>query len=207
MKLLSQSTPTVITVGPILGTDFLTPQTAVTLSTAHAEMYPAGVTVATDLSGRTWAHISGGIYQLTLTAADLGTLGPLLIHIHAASCQPLATHCNVLSQSAYNALCGGSALPANMQQINGSAAAASNVGAASLGITPVTIGNGSSTTLIATSLANAISGFYNGRTLVFTSGVLAGQAAAITAYNGSTKQISVAQLTGAPSSGDTAVIV
>jgi hypothetical protein len=207
MKLLRQSTSTIITVGPILGTDFLTVQTGVSLSTGHAEMYPAGSAIATDISGRTWAHISGGIYQLTLTSGDLGTLGPLLIHIHAASTQPLAVHCNVLAQAAYDTLCGGGALPANMQQVNGSASSAANLGAAAQGITSLTVGAGSSTNLISTNLASAVSGFYTGRTLVFTSGLLAGQAAQITAYNGATKQLSVSQLTGAPSVNDTAVIV
>ena len=207
MKLLRQNTATIVNFGPILGTDFLTVQTGISLTSGRAELFVAGSTAAIDLSTRTWAHITGGVYQLSLLGSDLSTPGPLMIHIHAASTQPLMLEGNVLVPAAYDALCAGGAMPANVQQINGSLAAAANHSAAALGLTTLTIGNSSSTTLLSTNLTVATSGFYTGRTLIFTSGLLAGQAATITAYNGATKQLSVAQLTGAPSVGDSAVIV
>jgi hypothetical protein len=207
MKLLRQSTSVLINVGPILGTDFLTPQTSITLSTNRAELYQAGSNTAIDIAARTWAHIAGGVYALTLTAGDTSVLGPMLIHIHPASAMPLTAEANVLSQGAWDALCAGGQMPADVQKMNGSLTAASNMGAAGLGITRFTVGNSSSTILVSTDLSNSTSSFYVGRTVVFTSGALAGQASAITAYNGSTKQLTVAQLTSAPASGDTAVIV
>ena len=42
MKLLRQNTQTIIDVGPILGTDFLTVQTGAALAAAHAELFQAG---------------------------------------------------------------------------------------------------------------------------------------------------------------------
>ena len=207
MPILLQNTAVTVAIGPILGTDFLTPQTSVTLSSGHAELIQPGSVSSTDISGRAWSAVSNGIYQLGLVASDTSVVGPLLIHIHAASTQPLATRFDVLSPTGYAALLAAGAIPANVQQVNGSLTAASNIQQAALGIAPLTVGSGSSTTLVSTNLSNATSAFYVGRTLVFTSGALAGQATAITAYNGATKQLTVAQMTGAPASGDTAVIV
>lgn len=207
MKLLRQNTSVIVNVGPILGTDFLTPQTGITLASGRAELFQAGSNSAIDISPRTWAHISGGVYQLTLVSGDVSVLGPMLIHIHPASATPLKVDANVLSQAAWDALCAGGAMPANMQQINGSLTAASNAGAAAQGIAPFTVGANSSTTLVTTNLASSVSAYYTGRTVVFTSGSLSGQASTITAYNGATKQLTVNQLTGAPANGDTGVIV
>jgi len=207
MKLLRQNTQTILLVGPILGTDFLTPQTGVTLSTNHAELFQAGANAAIDISGRTWAHVSNGVYNLTLTAGDLSVLGPTLLHIHAASTTPLKVDTNVLQQAAYDALCGGGNMPSNITQLFGSANAASNLSQGALGAVPVTIQSGATTTIIPTNLTSAISQFYNGRTLVFLTGALAGQAAQITGYNGATKQLTVSAVTSAPANNDTAVIV
>lgn len=207
MPFLLQNAAASVAIGPILGTDFLTPQTAVTLSSGHAELLQAGSSSPIDISGRTWTAVSYGIYQLALVANDTSVPGPLLVHIHVASSQPLATRFDVLSPTAYAALMAGGALPANLQQINGNLTAASNMQQAALGIASVTVSSGSSTNLVSTTLSSAVSGFYAGRTLVFTSGLLAGQATTITAYNGATKQLTVNQMTGAPASGDTAVIV
>lgn len=207
MKLLRQNTQTILDIGPILGTDFLTPQTGVTLSTNHAELFQAGSTSAIDISGRTFSHISNGIYQLTLTVSDLSVVGPTLLHIHPASCQPLKVDGNVLQQPAYDALCGGGNMPSNVNQIFGSSNAASNLEQGALGLIPVTIQSGATTTVIPTNLTSAISQFYNGRTLLFITGALAGQAAAITGYNGATKQLTVSAMTTAPSNNDTAVII
>lgn len=74
---------------------------------------------------------------------------------------------------------------------------------------------GSSTTSVVLNATTGIEGgapsstddFYNGRVIIFITGALAGQATDITDYTGSSKTLTVTALTGAPSSGDTAVIV
>jgi len=64
-----------------------------------------------------------------------------------------------------------------------------------------------STTQMSTDLTEATDDHYNGRIVIFTSGVLANQATDITAYNGTTKVITMTALTEAPSNADTFVIV
>ena len=64
-----------------------------------------------------------------------------------------------------------------------------------------------STTQMTTNLTEATDDHYNGRIVVFITGVLAGQATDITDYTGSTKLITMTALTEAPSNGDRFVIV
>lgn len=207
MILLKQSTVTIIQVGPVLGTDFVTPNTAIALATTRAELFQAGATVAIDISARTWTHIAGGVYQLTLTAGDLALAGPLLIHIHLATATPLIVRGNVLTAASYGALFLGTNIPADIQAVFASSNAAVQLANGANATITATVGNGSTTTIVATNLTNAITGFYVGRTAVFLAGTLIGQAASITGYNGTTKQLTVSALTGAPNAGDTFIIV
>lgn len=64
-----------------------------------------------------------------------------------------------------------------------------------------------STTQMTTNLTEATDDHYNGRIVVFITGVLAGQATDITDYTGSAKLITMTALTEAPSNGDRFVIV
>lgn len=63
------------------------------------------------------------------------------------------------------------------------------------------------TTTMTTDLTEATDDHYNGRSVVFTSGALTGQATDITDYTGSTKLITMTALTEAPSNGTTFKIV
>jgi hypothetical protein len=58
-----------------------------------------------------------------------------------------------------------------------------------------------------TDLTEATDDHYNGRIVVFITGVLAGQATDITDYTGATKLITMTALTEAPGNGDRFVIV
>jgi hypothetical protein len=204
---LKQSTSTIITFGPILGTDFLTPATSVTLSSGTAEIFKSGATSAVQIHGNTWAHVTGGIYRLTLTASNLDTVGPMMIYIHAGSTQPRSVQALVLPVATYDAIVGGGSLPADVLKINGSANSAANLGASALGAVMLTIQSGATTTSIPTNLTATDNNFYAGRTLVITSGALLGQATTITSYNGTTKALTVAAMTAAPGASVTAVIV
>lgn len=64
-----------------------------------------------------------------------------------------------------------------------------------------------STTVFVTDLTEATDDHYIGRTVIFTSGALTGQASDITDYNGTTKAITVTALTEAPANGVTFEIV
>ena len=63
-----------------------------------------------------------------------------------------------------------------------------------------------STTQMTTDLTEATDEHYAGRTIVWTSGVLAGQASDITAYLGATGRLTYTAITEAPSAGDDFVI-
>lgn len=63
------------------------------------------------------------------------------------------------------------------------------------------------TTAFTTNLTEATDDHYNGRIVVFITGVLAGQATDITDYTGATKLVTVTAMTEAPSNGDRFVIV
>lgn len=98
---------------------------------------------------------------------------------------------------------------ANAVQIDGSAPAAVNLGAAAntmvLGTVNTTITP--TITQFTTNLVNAVNDHYKGRIVIFRTGTLAEQAREITAYLGSNKRITVATMTSAPANGDTFEIV
>lgn len=64
-----------------------------------------------------------------------------------------------------------------------------------------------SVTQMTTNLTEGTNDHYNDRVVVWISGVLAGQAAQITDYDGSTKKLTYTTVTDAPSNGDAFVIV
>ena len=80
------------------------------------------------------------------------------------------------------------------------------------GVLKLVIGVGSTTTAFVFSTVDgaapsATNDFYKSRVIVFTSGVLAGQATSISAYTGATTTATVVATTSAPANGDVAVIV
>ena len=99
---------------------------------------------------------------------------------------------------------GGTALAVNATQIGGSTTAATNAARGFQGLVLATAVTGTLTaTAFTTSLTEATNDHYNGRTLTFTSGALAGQMTTITDYNGTAKLVTVAAMTEAPANGDT----
>jgi hypothetical protein len=64
------------------------------------------------------------------------------------------------------------------------------------------------TTVFITTLTSAVTDFHKGSYLLFTSGSLAGQARSISAYNGTTKAVTLgAALTSAPANNDRFIIL
>jgi len=97
--------------------------------------------------------------------------------------------------------------------VNVGSIGSSTTAAAQLALSAATIVNGAatvttlSTTQMSTNLTNATNDQYKGRVLIWTSGSLQNQAALITAYNGTSKTLTFTATTGAPSNGDTFIIV
>lgn len=237
MQYLKADTQTIVIVGPFVdATDGYTPETGVTLGAADAaEVLKHNSNTVVDASGYTFSAITGadGMYALTLPASVLDTEGRLDVYVADTSvCRPVKHEFMVVSANVFDSLfaaattdylqvdslqidgnatsamlSGTTGLNADVTKISGSATAADNLEASALGIDNSTVASGSSLTSVVTNLTEATNDHYNGRTIVFTSGDLAGQAATITDYNGASKTITVAALTDIPASGVTFVIV
>ena len=97
---------------------------------------------------------------------------------------------------------------ANVVQVSGSASAADNMEQSMLAVVTGSAITGTLTTSrMTTNLTEATDNHYNGRVVIWTSGVLAGQASAITAYDGVNKILTYQTVTDAPSNNDTFVLV
>lgn len=116
-QILRQSTQVIVVIGPFVDVgDAFTPETGVTLSGAdEAEILKANTTTTTDISGATWAAITGcdGYYGLTLTTSHTDTVGPLTVMVNDDSvCLPAFARFQVIEEAAYDAIYASSAAPA-----------------------------------------------------------------------------------------------
>jgi hypothetical protein len=106
------------------------------------------------------------------------------------------------------ALTGAGNIKADALAINGSTTAAAKLALSALGIVSGAAEAGTlSTTAMTTDLSEATDDHYIGRVVIWTSGVLAGQASAISDYAGATGMLTYTAVTEAPSAADTFVIV
>lgn len=114
MIFLKQSTGIDVRLGPFVdATDGVTPETGVTLSGAdQAEILKANGAATVDISGATWAAVTGadGWYDLTLTTSHTDTVGEMVIVVQDSSvCLPVFAKFQVLEESIYDAMFGASA--------------------------------------------------------------------------------------------------
>lgn len=112
---LRQSTQRIIRVGCFMDSvDGVTPETGITLAAAdQAEALKAAGAATVDISGATWAAITGadGWYNLTLTTSHTDTVGDLTIVIQDTSvCLPVFVRCEVIEEATYDALFASGAL-------------------------------------------------------------------------------------------------
>lgn len=99
-------------------------------------------------------------------------------------------------------------MKADSLRISGSATAADNLEVSGLAIIPSSVNDAAATTTsFVTALTSTMNDQYKGRIIIFTSGALTGQATDITAYNGTTKAVTVTALTAAPANGVTFVML
>ena len=130
---LRQSTQVVVRIGPFMdATDAVTPETAITLAAAdQAEALKAAGAATVDISGNTWAAITGagGWYDLTLTTTDTNTIGDLTVVVQDTSvCLPVFARFQVIEEAAYDTIYAASALPASTTNITaGTITTAANV--------------------------------------------------------------------------------
>lgn len=135
MLYLKQSTQIRVRVGPFVdATDGVTPETGITLGAAdQAEALKADGAATVDISGATWAAVTGadGWYDLTLTTSHTDTVGELLVVVQDSSvCLGVHRTFQVVEEAIYDAYFGSGAtglLPANVTQISGDSTAADNL--------------------------------------------------------------------------------
>lgn len=208
---LRQSTAAIVTFGPLVDvTDKITPETGVTLGAADAaaiQKNQAGSQVS--ITSNTWAHIAQGVYNLTLAAGDVDTLGPLMVLLRDDSVfdGPVRQDYVVLAANVYDALVPASdKLKVDAVEMNSSTTAATNLALAALGMKMITVQTSSSPTVVKTDLTETDDDFWNGKMMTFLTGALAGQTTRVTDYSGSTKDCTVETLTAAPTAADTAIL-
>jgi hypothetical protein len=129
-QILRQSTQVVVRVGPFVDVgDGFTPETGITLSGAdEAELLKANGAATVDISGATWAAITGadGWYNLTLTTSHTDTIGTLGVVVNDDSvCLPVFVRFQVIEEAAYDAMFASGADPKadiNLSSIDAAAA-------------------------------------------------------------------------------------
>lgn len=229
-SLLKQSTTVTIRLGPFLDAgDGVTEETG--LGSMGVEISKNHGAFGARNSATATAHDAEGWYSCELDTTDTNTLGPLTVKSHASATHlPVWREFMVVPAMIYDSLVAGSdvlqadvtqllgtawtapataGLPdANVKQVSGSATAADNLEAGALGIVSSSALTGTlTTTAMTTNLTEATNDHYNGRVIVWTSGVLAGEAREILDYDGATKKLTYSTTTDAPSNGDSFVIV
>jgi hypothetical protein len=206
-------------------TDFKSIESAVAYNAAGMTLYwnfvtSAGAytsTAVTPTSGGSydWAHQNGGMYTIEIPASggasiNNDTEGYGYFTGVATGVLPWRGPTIGFRAAAINdALCdGGDYLQVDLLQINSVTNAATRLGLSANQIIPATAITGTlSSSQFTTDLTEATDNHYNGRVVIWTSGVLAGQAALITGYTGSNKLVTVSGMTEAPSNTDAFVIV
>lgn len=205
---LKQSTSHTFRVGPFKDdTDGKTNEESLTINQAHIRLSKAGGDYAQSNDSGGGTHDEDGHYSITLDATDTNTVGMLDVAIDVSGALAVWRHFFVLPANVYDALVGSDRLEVDMMEINGNASAAQNMQKAALGIvTGAAVTGTLSQTQMSTDLTEVTADHMNGRTLIFTSGVLAGQATDIEDY-ATDGTITYKQITEAPSNGDTFVIM
>ena len=152
-------------------------------------------------------NLSGGAVALaaTCTAARLAELDAINLPTDIAGVQ---TDTNDIQTRLPAALTADGNMKSDALRINGSAAAAAQLAkSAAVIVSGTAIAGTLSTTQMTTDLTEATNEHFNGRIIIWTSGVLLYQATNITAYDGTTKMLTYIATTEAPTAGDTFIIV
>ena len=212
MQFLKADTAVTVRIGPAVDiSDGYTCLATLDISTADYAYISENGGTETDISGNTWQPVASvtGWYDLTLTAAQLDTEGPLTVMIYDVSlCLPIFKEFMVVNANVYDSLFAAATtdyLDVNMHQ--------------ALARTPQiiqgTVNDGGTATEHRCDLDSQSFTTDNaliGRVIIFdgnTTAALKGQAATITDYAGATGYVTVgaSALTSASANGDTFTIV
>lgn len=214
MKFLKQSTAVTPKVGPFLdATDGVTAETALTISQSDCIIFKnhgAG-TQKNDTNSAT--HDTGGVYGVPFNTTDTATVGPLKLLINESGALPVWDDWYVLPANVFDSLQGTDLLQIDVEQIDGSAPAATNLSVTELLKQIDTVTNAgfapTTTEFEAATIATATADHWIGRRVYFTSGTLQYQGAKITDYalSGGRGHFTVETLTSAPANGVSFIII
>lgn len=107
MLYLRKSTASQVhTLGPLVGTDGVTPYTTA-LANTEIKIAKAGGTTLTSKNSGGSTHISNGVHYCTFDATDSNTLGSCAIYIIATGVLIQRIPCVVMQENVYDALIAG----------------------------------------------------------------------------------------------------
>lgn len=216
MKLLRQSTAVTVKVGPFLSTtDGATASTALTIAQADVILFQNNGAGAQKHSATSATHDTQGVYGIPLDTTDTGTLGSLKLVVNKSSAFPVWDEWTVVQSNVYDSYVAATGqFNVNVYQIGGVTQNQTNFTAAVSTIQPLTVDTtaftATTTELETSSVTTAAANHWVGRNIIFTSGILQGQATVINAYvlsGGGRGHFTYTALTSAPANGVTAVIV
>ena len=186
---LKQSTAATVVIGPFVDdTDGKTAETGLTISQSDVLLWKQGGSGFSAKNESTAAtHRSNGCYTVPLDTTDTGTLGQLIVSVAESGALPVRHDFQVVPANVWDSLFSTDKLQVDAVELNSVAASAANLEKSASVIVRGTSDNTgfTATTTIFESddVTEATSDHYKGRVVVFTSGALAGQATAITAYS------------------------
>jgi len=216
MKWLRQSTAVTPKVGPFLSTtDGATASTALTIAQADCILFLNQGAGAQKNSATSATHDTQGVYGVPFNTTDTGTLGHLKLLINKSGAFPVWEEWMVVPSNVYDSLIAGTGtLNTNVFQVGGVSANATALAASTSTMQTGTVDNTAftptTTELETSSVTTAAANHWVGRNIIFTSGLLLGQATTINAYvlsGGGRGHFTYTALTSAPANGVTFVIV
>lgn len=209
MILLRQGTAATLPIGPAVDkSNGYAPLTTLVATGGGAvdelSLYKHDATAAVDIrASTTFAHRAGGTYTFTLAAGDTGALGRLHITLRDDDqIRPLTLDCLVVPANVFDSLAGADLLQVDPREIGGVPAAADKLARGAQSVVTGAVTGSPTTTSVPTDLSSSVNDNFKGRTVTFVDGPIAGQSATITAYDGSSKTLTVNALTSAPAVGN-----
>jgi hypothetical protein len=211
---LKQSTATTIVVGPLVDSVTAAQETGLTITSAEVLVWKQGGTsFAAKNESSSATHRSYGMYTVPLDTTDTNTLGQLIVGVYEAGILTARHDYMVVPANVWDSMFGADYLQVDVEQIDGSTAAATRLSLSASQIIPgvvdTTVNPTTTTYMESDTITEATADHYNGRIVIFTSGALEGQATDITDYAlvGANGAFTMSALTEAPTNNGTFIIV
>lgn len=211
---LKLSTAATVKVRMVDETDFITPETGLTIAQADIRLSKNGAAFAQSNNAAGATHDENGFYGVPFDTTDTNTLGRLLLGILVSGAAPIEIYYMVIPANEFDSLISGSdALDVNVAEINEDTVAPVRLAKAANMVLPGTVDDSAfsptTTEFESDDITEATADHMIGRTVIFIAGNLIYQAKAITDYalSGSNGHFTVDAMTEAPANDDTFIIV